>query len=89
MSKRKNISVAPEIEITTSSYPLPSDRFMGTINIVTSTGACYLFIPPLLVFAVLMIQIITEKSHNLRLVYIYIYIISLLSIIGTYGYGSL
>lgn len=48
------------------SFPLPTNRWMSGYDIVTAAGAFYFFIPPMVTFVVLLIEIVREKEYKLR-----------------------
>ena len=65
-SIKEGIKESPKIEATTSSYPMPADRFLSGFNVVTFTGPFYFFFTPMVTFMILLIEITKEKEQRLR-----------------------
>lgn len=55
-----------KLKINVQSFPRPTNRWMSGYDIVSSTGAFYFFIPPMVTFVVLLIEIVREKEYRLR-----------------------
>jgi hypothetical protein len=56
----------PELSITLQEYPIVTSRYSDGYNVVTTSGAFYFFIPPMVTFVVLLIEIVREKEYRLR-----------------------
>ena len=54
------------IELITQSFPVPLIRFIKGIDVVSINGPLYFFIPPMLIFGLLMSEIVREKEQKLR-----------------------
>jgi ABC-type multidrug transport system ATPase subunit len=54
------------ITINTQGFPSPTNRWMAGYDIVSQSGAFYFFIPPMVTFVVLLIEIVREKEYKLR-----------------------
>lgn len=61
-SKGLNNSISTYVQ----NYPAPTNRWMQGYDIVTASGAFYFFIPPMVTFVVLLIEIVREKEYRLR-----------------------
>ena len=48
------------------AFPAPTNRWMDGYDIVTTSGAFYFFIPPMVTFVVMLIEIVREKEYRLR-----------------------
>ena len=48
------------------AFPAPTERWMDGYNVVTTSGAFYFFIPPMVTFVVILIEVVREKEHRLR-----------------------
>lgn len=55
-----------KLSIDVQSFPRPTNRWMSGYDIVSDTGAFYFFIPPMVTFVVLLIEIVREKEYRLR-----------------------
>lgn len=56
----------PHIDLTHSSYPMLTDRFMRDANIVSQIGSYFFVLSPLLSFTIVLNEIIREKELRLR-----------------------
>lgn len=55
-----------KIDISIQSYPEPKNRFAGGYSVIKTSGAFYFFIPPVITFVVILIEIVREKELRLR-----------------------
>lgn len=60
--KGKNLKLSLDVQ----SFPRPTNRWMSGYDIVSQTGSFYFFIPPMVTFVVLLIEIVREKEYRLR-----------------------
>jgi hypothetical protein len=63
---KRGLPEIPKINITTQAYPTASNRFLEKADVVASSGAFYLFFPPMITFVVVLLEIIREKDMKLR-----------------------
>ena len=54
------------IELVIQFFPLPLNRFIKGLDVVSLNGALYFFIPPMFVFGLLVAEIVREKEQRLR-----------------------
>ena len=45
---------------------MPKNRYLQGYNVVTDSGAFYFFIPPMVIFVVMLIEVVREKEYRLR-----------------------
>lgn len=70
---KRGLKDIPQINITTQAYPMASNRFLEKADVVSSSGAFYLFFPPMITFVVVLLEIIREKDMKLRKVSLFLY----------------
>ena len=56
-----------EIDLTIQEYPHVRSRFLEGYDVVAMTGGFYFYIPPMIVFVVLLTEIVREKEKFLRI----------------------
>ena len=66
LSSKKGLNYTPEINISSSYYPAPVDRFVNGMNITAFMGSYWFNLPCLITFLVIVILIIEEKELKLR-----------------------
>ena len=54
------------LSIEVQNYPMPPNRFLDGFDIVSKVGVFYFFIPPMVTFVVILIEIVREKEYKLR-----------------------
>lgn len=57
---------APDLSIAIEEFPIVTSRYSDGYDVVTTSGAFYFFIPPMVTFVVLLIEIVREKEYRLR-----------------------
>ena len=62
---RKSLPVS-EVDVSVQRYPTAANRYIEGYNVVTSAGAFYFFIPPMVTFVVVLIEVVREKEYGLR-----------------------
>lgn len=65
VSERYGREVA-DIELDMQSYPIVRSRYWDGYDVVVASGGFYFFIPPMVTFVVIMIELAREKEQNLR-----------------------
>lgn len=65
VSERSGKSV-PKLDLDMQSYPIVRSRYMNGYDVVVAAGAFYFFIPPMVTFVVIMIELAREKEQSLR-----------------------
>lgn len=53
-------------DVKVEHFPSPTNRFLEGYDIVTDVGVFYFFIPPMVTFVVILIEIVREKEYRLR-----------------------
>lgn len=66
LSEKNGIETVPQIEMTSSHYPLPVDRQKEGANVIAFMGAYWFNIPCLITFLAMVILVINEKELKLR-----------------------
>eukprot|EP00743_Colponemidia_sp_Colp-15_P008092 GILK01008768.1.p1 GENE.GILK01008768.1~~GILK01008768.1.p1 ORF type:complete len:953 (+),score=144.68 GILK01008768.1:132-2990(+) len=56
----------PTIEVSTQSFPQTANRRLIGVDVVSSEGAFWFFIPPMVSFVVVLSEIVREKEQRLR-----------------------
>ena len=64
-SHRKGIE-KPVIEVEVQRFPTVSNRIIEGVDVVSSSGPLYFFIPPMFIFSMLVSEIVKEKENKLR-----------------------
>jgi ABC-type multidrug transport system ATPase subunit len=55
-----------QISVEIQSFPRPMDRYLNGFDIVSKVGVFYFYIPPMVTFVVILIELVREKEHKLR-----------------------
>lgn len=58
--------VSYKLTTEVQSFPMPKNRYLEGYDIVTSVGVFYFFIPPMVTFVVILIEVVREKEYKLR-----------------------
>ena len=66
LNMKKGISSSPDINISSSYYPAPVDRFVNGMNITAFMGSYWFNLPWLITFLIIVIIVIEEKELKLR-----------------------
>lgn len=61
---------SPKISLEMSSYPIVTNRMLEKADVIASSGAFYLFFPPMICFVVVLLEVIREKDLKLRKVFL-------------------
>lgn len=61
----KNVPV-PIMDVLYSSFPEPENRLFKGHDVVSVSGPLYFFIPPMLIFGLVLSEIVKEKEYRLR-----------------------
>lgn len=59
-------SEIPRIDMSHSSYPIVTDRFVKGTNLVSQIGAYFFVLGPLLGFTIMLNEVVREKELRLR-----------------------
>ena len=57
---------SPKMSGTMQGHPIQTNRFLDGYDIVTKAGAFYFFIPPMVTFVIVLIEVVREKEYKLR-----------------------
>ena len=52
--------------ITTQPYPTPPSRLTSNANVISLFGTFYLYFPPMILFAILLLDVVKEKENMLK-----------------------
>lgn len=56
----------PYIEPSYSQFPLPSDRYVANIDLISQVGSFYFCLTPLITFVIVLTEVVKEKEKKLR-----------------------
>jgi len=65
VSERSGKAV-PKLDFEMQNFPVVKSRYVDGYDVVAASGAFYFFIPPMVTFVVIMIELAREKEQNLR-----------------------
>ena len=61
-----NSETSQNFEAEYQGYPITVNRFLKGYDIVTDVGVFYFYIPPMVTFVVMLIEIVREKEYRMR-----------------------
>ncbi|CAI2382726.1 unnamed protein product [Moneuplotes crassus] len=66
LSNKNGQEASPRINISSSHYPTPVDRFIEGLNVTAFMGSYWFNLPCIISFLAIVILVINEKEHKLR-----------------------